>query len=86
MTGFSAAEVVGQRLAEFLRIAESEGEVGEDLQQAIDTGHGVSLDVKHTRKDGQTYWASLSLTPAFDEAVIGTKTKRSWRHSCRPRA
>ena len=68
MTGFAAAEVTGQRLAELLKVAEGESEVGEGLQQAIDSGHGVSLDVKHIRKDGQAYWASLSLTPAFDEA------------------
>lgn len=70
MTGFEQAEVYQQPLATvFYPEAGGGEEVGglQELRSAFLSGHGVSQEILHTRKDGRTYWASLSITPAFDD-------------------
>ncbi len=70
MTGFEQAEVYQKPLAKLfypeIRDGEEIGGV-QELDSALSAGHGLNQEILHTRKDGRTYWASLSITPAFDE-------------------
>lgn len=70
MTGFDKAEVLGKSVTELLYGESNDGEavVGlQEMQEALGGGNGVSQEILHKRKDGKTYWASLSITPAVDD-------------------
>lgn len=68
MTGFELPEAHGKTLTDIFysdELTESGGL--QELETALATGHGISQDILHQRKDGRTFWASLSITPALDE-------------------
>ena len=67
MTGFEIPEVRGQNLASVLYRADQDNAGLIELEGALAAGHGVSQELLHERKDGRTYWASISVTPAFDD-------------------
>jgi PAS domain S-box-containing protein len=71
MTGYDSPDVRGASLSDFLGGAESESDLS--VRQSLDTGHGFSQEVKHRRRDGQAYWASVSVTPVFDDAGKTTR-------------
>ncbi|MBI4968501.1 MAG: PAS domain S-box protein [Rhodospirillales bacterium] len=66
MTGYRLDEVLGQN-PRLLKSAETPAELYQDLWRTILEGrdwHGV---VKDRRKDGQAFWASVSISPVRDE-------------------
>ncbi|MCA9213260.1 MAG: response regulator [Planctomycetales bacterium] len=69
MTGFEQAEVYQKPLSQLLYSDAANTEIGGriELETALAKGHGLSQEILHTRKDGRTFWASLSVTPAFDD-------------------
>ena len=70
MTGFEQTEVYQKPLTQVFYSESRDGEETgglQELESALASGHGLNQEILHTRKDGRTYWASLSITPAFDD-------------------
>ena len=70
MSGFEQTEVLGRSVVELFYGESDEGEAVaglQEMQDALEAGNGVSQEILHKRKDGRTYWASLSITPAVDD-------------------
>ena len=67
LTGYLPAEVVGAHPFDSLHGAQTDPEAIRELAEAFGAAHGHSQELLHYRKDGETYWAALSITPVFDE-------------------
>jgi PAS domain S-box-containing protein len=67
MTGYELAEVVGRRPPDVLHGPATDLDTAEEIAEAVRNRHGLTWEILHYRKDGHKYWASGSLTPAFDE-------------------
>ena len=67
MTGFETDEVRGKPLIEIFFAGDTDSTASQALAAAFVAGHGLSQEILHQRKDGRTYWASLSITPAFSD-------------------
>lgn len=67
MTGYEATEVQGKRLLEILFSSTDQSETQDAFREAFASGHGLSQEILHRRKDGRTYWASINVTPAFGD-------------------
>lgn len=68
MTGFTLPDSTGSRPDTLLAGPESDRQVLREIEQAFRLGHGVSEELLQYRRDGQTSWISLSLTPIHDES------------------
>ncbi|MCC6537967.1 MAG: PAS domain S-box protein, partial [Bryobacterales bacterium] len=66
LTGWTAAETVGRSLAS-LRSPETPPEAAARLDEAMQTGNPVTLEVQTMRKDGQSFWVRQALTPVTAE-------------------
>ena len=64
MLGYSAAEMVGHKLGDFLH--ETSQKAGAELLSRFREGGKVQADFKFRRKDGKGSWAILSATPMID--------------------
>ncbi|MDZ7619470.1 MAG: ATP-binding protein [Patescibacteria group bacterium] len=67
LTGYTPAEVAGAYPFDFLHGPQTDPEATGEIAQAFDAAEGQSQELLHYRKGGGTYWASLSITPVFDE-------------------
>ena len=67
MTGYENFEVRTKTLIDVFFGEDLESDSCRALTSAFAAGHGVSQEILHQRKDGRTYWASLSITPAFSD-------------------
>jgi len=67
MTGYEMQDVLGQKLVSVLYGTDQENAGYRELSSAFSAGHGISQEILHHRKDGRTYWADVSITPAFDD-------------------
>lgn len=67
MTGFELNNVRGRELVHVLFPDDVQSESRDSLLQALQGGHGTSQELLQQREDGRTYWASISITPAFSD-------------------
>ena len=67
MTGYEMDEVRAKPLVDVFFGDDVESDSCRALMTAFAAGHGVSQELLHERKDGRTYWASISITPAFSD-------------------
>ena len=67
MTGYDMGEVHLTPIIDLLHGEASENVSAAELQSAFSAGHGVTQEILQQRKDGRTYWASISITPVFNE-------------------
>ena len=67
MTGFEADEVRAKPLVDVFFGNDSDHDSVKAIMNAFASGHGVTQEILHQRKDGRTYWASISITPAFSD-------------------
>ena len=67
MTGYAREDVLG-RNPRFLQGEDSDPEQVARLREAVNTEESVSLELRNERKDGTSYWSSLSVTPVTDES------------------
>ncbi len=67
LTGYAPAEVAGFHPFDFLHGPQTDAEAAGEIAVAFEAAEGHSQELLHYRKDGGTYWASLSITPVFDE-------------------
>lgn len=65
-TGWSAEEVIGVTPG-VLRTKETPAEIVADLWQTIRAGREWRGELLNRRRDGSTYWASVVISPVFDE-------------------
>ncbi len=67
LTGYSAEEVIGQN-CRFLQGTETEQIGTEDIRQAIATGTSCKVLLRNYRKNGQSFWNEITLSPLTDSA------------------
>ncbi len=67
LTGYGPPEIAGRHPFDFLHGPQTDAEAAAEIAAAFDAAKGHNQEVLHYRKDGGTYWASLSITPVFDE-------------------
>ena len=67
LTGYTPAEVTGFPPADFLHGPQTGPEAASEIAAAFAAARSHSQELLHYRKDGATYWASLSITPVFEE-------------------
>ncbi len=67
LTGYTPAEVAGSHPFDFLHGPQTDTVGADEIAAAFEAPEGHSQELLHYRKDGGTYWASLSITPVFDE-------------------
>ncbi len=65
-TGYSNAEVFGERLDKVLFGADTDPKAVRDFQQALRNGHEITEDVQQYHRDGRTYWVECKLIPIHD--------------------
>ncbi|MFO0592800.1 MAG: PAS domain S-box protein [Polyangiaceae bacterium] len=65
LTGYSAAEVMGQSCA-FLHGAETDPEAIDEIATAMERGRSCSVHLIDYRKDGTKFWNDLTLAPVTD--------------------
>ncbi|REK17680.1 MAG: response regulator [Planctomycetota bacterium] len=73
LTGYDLSEVAGKRLFDILGGPQADPAAAQELQTAIRSGRGLNQEVLQYRKDGKSYWASLSITPVFGEDARTTR-------------
>ncbi len=66
MTGYGPSETVGRNIS-LLQSGETSEETYEDLWRTILAGRRWQGDLKDKRRDGSTFWASVSISPVWDE-------------------
>jgi diguanylate cyclase (GGDEF)-like protein/PAS domain S-box-containing protein len=66
LTGYSAAEVLGQKPG-FWQSGDTSGGVYDGLRRAIKSGSDWHGELKNRRKDGSTYWVAESVSPLRNE-------------------
>ncbi|MBX7137191.1 MAG: PAS domain S-box protein [Oligoflexia bacterium] len=73
MTGFGVEELVGRQVSSTLLAPEHDAFLREQTARRCD-GHSDDYELPLLRKDGSTFWASISAAPMKDSsgAVIGT--------------
>ncbi|WP_040853088.1 PAS domain S-box protein [Thiorhodospira sibirica] len=67
VTGYSAAEALGEN-PRLLKSDNTPPETYQDLWATILAGHTWHGELCNRRKNGETYWTSLSIAPVSDEA------------------
>ena len=67
MTGLEIGSVRGRSICEVLYGDDPRGEAVRQLQAALAAGHGISQEILHHRTDGRTYWATIGITPVFND-------------------
>jgi len=66
LTGYSEAEALGRNVS-LLKSGETSKETYQNLWQTIMSGHRWHGDLKDKRRDGSTFWASVSISPIWDD-------------------
>jgi len=69
--GYKAAEIIGQHFGRFYPAGTSKEKLDAELRQAVAEGHFEEENWR-IRKDGTSFWASVVITPLYDdEKLIG---------------
>jgi PAS domain S-box-containing protein len=71
LTGYALREVKGRDI-EFLRGPQTEVAAVEEVRGAYQAGREASVEVLFYRKDGTSFWATLSVAPVADSAGVVT--------------
>ncbi|NVD41767.1 PAS domain-containing protein [Ensifer sp. HO-A22] len=66
LTGYSSVEVVG-RNCRFLQGGDTNPETVARIRSAIDAGSDIAVDILNYRKNGQSFWNALFLSPVRDD-------------------
>ncbi|HTN77096.1 MAG TPA: PAS domain S-box protein [Pirellulaceae bacterium] len=66
LTGYTSDEALG-RNCRFLQGAETSAETLREIRAALDEGRPVSAEILNYRRDAQTFWNLLSITPVRDD-------------------
>ncbi|RDL47880.1 Blue-light-activated histidine kinase [Ensifer sp. M14] len=66
LTGYSSVEVVG-RNCRFLQGADTNPETVARIRSAIEAGSDIAVDILNYRKNGQSFWNALFLSPVRDD-------------------
>ncbi|NRP21641.1 Blue-light-activated histidine kinase [Ensifer adhaerens] len=66
LTGYSSVEVVG-RNCRFLQGADTNPGTVARIRSAIDAGSDIAVDILNYRKNGQSFWNALFLSPVRDD-------------------
>lgn len=66
LTGYSSSEVVG-RNCRFLQGPETSREAVARIRQAVEAGADIAIDILNYKKDGDSFWNALFLSPVRDE-------------------
>ena len=67
ITGYESSAVRGKPIAEILHGPLTADEDRRLIQQSLHASQGMSQEIENQRKDGQPYWAAVSITPVFNE-------------------
>ena len=67
LTGYSAAEAIGQVPGRLLQTEETDPATVARLREALDAQHGFVGEILNRGKDGRVYWLSLEIQPLRDE-------------------
>ncbi|MGI2034219.1 PAS domain-containing protein [Rhizobium panacihumi] len=67
LTGYSDEEIIG-RNCRFLQGAETDRETIAKIRDSIAAGQDVAVDILNYRKDGNTFWNAVFISPVRDEA------------------
>ncbi len=68
ITGYSAAEAIGQSPGALLQCEATDPAAVQQLRAALDSKHGVNGEILNRAKDGRLYWLSLEIQPLLDDA------------------
>jgi PAS domain S-box-containing protein len=66
LTGFAHEEIIG-RNCRFLQGPETDRDEVRRLREAIEAREPIELELLNYRKDGETFWNRLLVSPVFDE-------------------
>ncbi|WP_192036097.1 bifunctional diguanylate cyclase/phosphodiesterase [Halomonas sp. YLGW01] len=66
VTGYPAEEVLG-RSSTFLEGPETDPHQAVQIQAALDRGEGLTIVIRHYRRDGRPFWNQLFISPVHDE-------------------
>lgn len=66
LTGYTAAEAIGNSLEQLLRGPDTSAETTKRLQQAIIGCRALTIEMRARRRDGQSFWTRLVITPVRD--------------------
>ena len=69
LAGYSAHEVIGRELR-LLRGAGTDPVAADELQTALFEGRPADVTLLTYRKDGSTFWNTVSLRPVYEEGVL----------------
>ena len=67
ITGYSVAEVLGRKPAEFLQGPETSIEAKRKLKDAIARGEPIKTEILNYAKDGRPYWLEMDVQPIRNE-------------------
>ncbi len=67
LTGFSPAEALGKNLESLLRGPDTSPETTRSIEQAIALCQPLTVEMLAHRKDAQTFWTRLVITPVEDD-------------------
>ncbi|MFM9974371.1 MAG: PAS domain-containing protein [Beijerinckiaceae bacterium] len=69
LTGYSREEVTGKN-CRFLQGKDTDIQSTRKIAQAIAAGQDISIDLLNYRKNGETFWNGLYISPVIDESGI----------------
>lgn len=68
ITGYSAAEALGQSPGALLQCADSDAATVQRMREALDAGHGFVGDLINRGQCGRLYWIEFDIQPVHDPA------------------
>jgi len=69
VTGYSFEEVVGQN-CRFLQGPESDPGTVDEMREAVEEDHPVTVEVKNYRKDGSEFWNEITIAPIENNGEV----------------
>ncbi len=66
LTGYTAEEVRGRRLAELLRGPSNDSPTSQRISDGLDAGNSIEDEVLNYHRDGGAYWVRLRIDPFYD--------------------
>jgi PAS domain S-box-containing protein len=70
MSGYTAAEAIGELIGELLNIEQSGTDLAEQFREMIKAGRSLEQEVICYRKDGSSFWNLLKVTPIINKAGV----------------
>jgi PAS domain S-box-containing protein len=71
LTGYTQSEILG-RNCRFLQGEKTDPRSVNEIRHAIENGEPRTIELVNYRKDGTTFWNSLSITPVVDDTGVVT--------------